>query len=320
MNATVGLATIALVATATGAPGGALAAPLPVETASIEQSTEQYDLAVYYPRTGLAAVDDVIGGWARGLADGFVNQANEDFANFASGDRPPWSYSLDLNFRVARNDDVLFAVNFDESVFTGGAHPNHDVKTFNMLMPDGWQVFLPEIFDPLGVERISELAIADLLRQWDGGDSMSDDDWLTTGAGPEWSNFENFLLLEDRLIIRFPPYQVAAYAAGEQIVELPLAELDGLMRADWRTPVPSFDCALAGTDTEDAICSDIALARLDRQLADAYRLKLRYADDEERTTIRDAQRTWIGTRNACGGDITCLSGAYESRLAALGPG
>jgi uncharacterized protein YecT (DUF1311 family) len=149
---------------------------------------------------------------------------------------------------------------------------------------------------------------------------MSDDDWLRTGAGPDWDNFKDFLLLPDRLVIRFPPYQVAAYAAGAQEVSLPLSELQGLMRTDWRTPVPSFDCARAGNATEDAICSSVALARLDRDVAGAYRGKQRYADDAEKTTTRDSQRAWLGTRNACGGDIACLTEAYDSRLKALGPG
>lgn len=302
-----------------GLTASAVAAPVAVNAVDIEESNDRYDLAVHYPGSGNAAIDAAIGGWASGLITGFVSQVNEDFASFAEeGDRPMWHSSLDLNYDVARNDDVLFVVDFNQSVFTGGAHPGHDIETFNFLMPDGWRVFLPEIFDPLAVERISELAIADLDRQWDGG-SFIDDDWLNTGAGPEWENFREFLLLPDRLVIRFPTYQVAAYAAGAQEVSLPLSELEGLMRTDWRTPVPSFDCGKAGNATEDAICSDVALARLDRDMAGAYRASQRYAEDPEKTRTLDSQRAWLGTRNACGGDIACLTGAYRSRLAVLGP-
>jgi uncharacterized protein YecT (DUF1311 family) len=216
----------------------------------------------------------------------------------------------------------MLVFDFDKSIFTGGAHPNHDIETYNLMMPDGWRVFLPEIFaGKPALEKISALAIADLERQFDNPDSMSDPDWLKSGAGPSWSNFQDFLLLSDKLVIRFPPYQVAAYAAGDQTVEIPLSELAGLMRDDWRTPVASFDCGKAGTATEKAICSDIPLARLDRSLADAYAQALSWAsDDAEKTKIRDAQRTWIGKRNACGGDIGCLTTAYEARLKALQPG
>lgn len=311
------LATSAVV----GISGAALAAPLTVEDVSIAKSTDQYDVEVHYPRSGLAAVDTAVSGWATGLVDDFVNQAEEDFASFANdNDRPNWTYSLDLNYEVARNDGEMFVVGFQEDIFTGGAHPNHDIETFNFLMPDGWQVFLPEIFDPPALDRISQLAIADLKSQWSGEDAMSDDDWLNTGAGAQWSNFRDFLLLADTLIIDFPPYQVAAYAAGPQEVRIPLSKLKGLMRTDWRTPVPSFDCAKAGTPTEKAICSDVALARLDRDVASVYRQQLSYADDARKTAIRNAQRAWLDTRDACGGSVVCLTDAYDQRLKALQPG
>jgi len=312
------LATSAVV----GMSGAALAAPLTVEDVSIAKSTDHYEVEVHYPRTGLAAVDAAVGGWATGLVDDFVKQAEEDFASFGNNsDRPDWSYSLDLNYDVARNDGEMFVVGFQEDIFPGGAHPNHDIDTFNFLMPDGWQVYLPEIFKPAALAQISSLAIADLKSQWDAtGDSMSDDDWLNTGAGPQWDNFKDFLLLADTLIIDFPPYQVAAYAAGPQEVRIPLSRLKGLMRTDWRTPVPSFDCAKAGTPTEKAICSDVALARLDRDVASVYRQQLSYADDAQKTAIRNAQRAWLGTRDACGGSVVCLTDAYDQRLKALQQG
>ncbi len=301
--------------------GFAAAAPLPVEDVTVMRSTDQYDIEVHYPKTGVATIDDAISTWATGLVDDFVKQAEEDFASFGNDtDRPALTYSLDLAYDVPRNDDAVFVVDFDESIFTGGAHPNHDVETFNFLMPDGWQVFLPEIFDRLAIERISRLAVADLVRQFDGPDSMSDDDWLKTGAGPDWDNFKDFLLLPDTLAIRFPPYQVAAYAAGDQEVEIPLSELEGLTRTNWRTPVPSFDCAKAGTPPEKAVCSDVTLARLDREVDGAYRLKLLFADAADRNAVRNEQRAWIETRNSCGSSLLCLTESYATRLKALQEG
>jgi uncharacterized protein YecT (DUF1311 family) len=259
------------------------------------------------------------------MVDDFASSADRDFAAWKednNGEPPPWTYSLYVGFGVPRNDAEMLVFGFDESIFTGGAHPNHTIESFNFVMPDAWRVYLPEIFaGKPALEKISALAIADLTKQLLGPDSMSDSDWVKSGAGPSWSNFEDFALLPDTLLIRFPPYQVAAYAAGDQKVEIPLSQLKGLMRKDWRTPVASFDCAKAGTATETAICSDVALARLDRSLADIYAQALSWAsDDGEKTKIRDAQRKWIGERNACGGDIGCLTAAYDARLKALQPG
>jgi uncharacterized protein YecT (DUF1311 family) len=301
------------------------AAQLKVETVNIDRKTDTADIEVAYPRTGNAKLDAFFADWAKDMVADFEKSAEEDFASFKQdpdGGMPWNAYSLYVGFGVPRNDAEMLVLDFDESIFTGGAHPNHNIETFNFMMPDGWQVFLPEIFaGKPALDKISALAIADLTKQLLGPDSMSDADWVKSGAGPQWSNFQDFVLLPDKLVIRFPPYQVAAYAAGDQKVEIPLAKLAGLMRDDWRTPVASFDCGKAGNATEKAICSDIALARLDRALADSYAQALSWAsDDAEKTKIRDAQRTWIGERNACGGDIGCLTTAYDARLNALQPG
>lgn len=297
-------------------------AAVPVETVKIEKSTDMVEIDMAYPRTGVASIDRMFADWVNGMVATFESEAVEDFASFKqdnNGELPPWAYSLGLGFEVPRNDERMLVFDFDESIFQGGAHPNHDIITFNFMMPDGWQVYLPEIFDgQRALDRISAFAVADLERRIGGPDGMSDPDWIRGGAGPQWSNFQDFLLLADKLVIRFPPYQVAAYAAGPQEVEIPLSELSGLMRKDWRVPVASFDCAKAGTATEKAICSDVALARLDRSLSDAYAQAMSFAADEaEKAKIRDAQRTWIGERDACGGDVGCLTAQYQARLKVL---
>ncbi|MCB1499450.1 MAG: DUF3298 domain-containing protein [Bauldia sp.] len=299
------------------------AAKVPVETVKIERKTDTVDIEVAYPRTGVAAIDSQLAAWANGMVADFEATADEDFASFKddNGEMPPWTYSLYLTFEVPRNDDRMLVFDFDESIFTGGAHPNHGIETFNFMMPDGWQVDLPEVFKPKALDKISALAIADLERQFAGPDSMSDPDWLKSGAGPSWRNFGAFLLFPDKLVIRFPPYQVAAYAAGDQRVEIPLSALKGLMRQDWRTPVASFDCSKAGTTTEKAICGDVALARLDRNLADTYAQALSWAsDDAARDAIKAGQRAWITDRNACGSDADCLSASYTERIKALQAG
>lgn len=316
------LAALAVSAAFAAAPA---AAELKVETVNIDRKTETVDIEVAYPKTGNPSIDKLFADWANDMVAGFEKSAAEDFASFKEdngGEAPPWTYSLYLTFEVPRNDAEMFVVDFDESIFTGGAHPNHDIETFNFMMPDAWRVYLPEIFaGKPALEKISALAIADLERQFDNPDSMSDPDWLKTGAGPSWSNFQDFLLLSDTLVIRFPPYQVAAYAAGDQKVEIPLSEFAGLMRDDWRTPVASFDCQKAGSATEKAICSDVTLARLDRALGDAYTQAIASTGDGggvER--IQNEQRAWVKKRDACGGDLSCLTAAYDARLKALQSG
>jgi uncharacterized protein YecT (DUF1311 family) len=293
--------------------GGAFSAGFPVETVTISRTGERLEIEVAYPRTGMKAIDDALAAFAKKSVDDFLKLAEEPLPD-------PMAYGLTIGFAVERNDDAMFAVSFDEEYDTGGAHPNHDASTFTFLRPDGWRVYLPEIFERRALQTISGLAIADLATALAGPDGDADVDTIKDGAGPAWDNFENFALKKDTLNLFFPPYQVASYAAGPQESDLPLAKLKGLFRKDWRAPVASFDCAVAASPVEKAICSDVALARLDRAVAEAYAQKLKYAfEDAEKQPVKDGQRAWIGTRDTQCADaaVACLTGMYGARLAEL---
>lgn len=79
----------------------------------------------------------------------------------------------------------------------------------------------------------------------------------------------------------------------------------------------SFDCASASTRIEKAICSDAALAALDRRMGDAFDKAMRDWPPDERTAQRAAQRNWIARLNACASVRTprpCLESSYRQRL------
>ncbi|HEY5338015.1 MAG TPA: DUF3298 domain-containing protein [Rhizomicrobium sp.] len=305
------LACIAIALTLMATPAFA-AGKLPVEMATIQAKTKTYDIKVQYPQTGNKAVDTAIADWAKKEVASFRTQA-------ADNDMSVGAYSLYIEPDIKRNDDAIFAVVFTEDMYAGGAHGDITLQAMDFLMPDGWRVYLPEIFTDKGLARISALAIADLDKQL--GDSTDSTDQIKGGAGPDWSNFANFSLLPDKLDIQFAPYAVASYAAGPQETKIALSALRGFYRKDWRAPVASFDCTTAKTNLEKTICSDVTLARLDRQTAGVYRTKLGIASEgAEKDAVRNAQRAWLAKRNtACvgGGAATCISRLYKERLAAL---
>lgn len=93
---------------------------------------------------------------------------------------------------------------------------------------------------------------------------------------------------------------------------------------------PSFDCAAAAQPVETLICADPELARLDAELAQAYRAGLAATSGDAQDTLRLGQRTWSANRaGACGVEdeaaldvedaIGCLSALYRARIAALAP-
>jgi uncharacterized protein YecT (DUF1311 family) len=284
---------------------------------TIGEQGASYEMRFAYPQIGIPSADAAIQDWVQERVDGFKGALRQRDPR-----EPP--YSARLTYTVARDDDTAVSILFSYSIYTGGAHPNFAQTAFNFLMPDGARVFLPDLVGKQGIERVSDLAIADLTARLSGPDGMSDPAWIQLGAGPYADNFESFELLPDELVLEFDPYAVAAYAAGPQEVRIPLPNVQDVLRPDLRAPLPSFDCAAARSAVEHAICSDMLLAQFDRRTAEAFNTRLRIeALGNQRPTVRTEQQAWLAERDAaCVGStdtalIACLEHQYADRLKAL---
>lgn len=75
----------------------------------------------------------------------------------------------------------------------------------------------------------------------------------------------------------------------------------------------SFDCANAATDVELMICSDPQISQMDEQLSALYAAKV-----AESPYLRQSQRDWMATRDACQ-DRECVLGLYVRRINFLLP-
>lgn len=293
-----------------------VAAPLKVERRAIKEAKPTYAVDIVYPRTGQAAIDAPLEAWAKAAVAAFLLRTQE-----MGGTPGPWD--INIVYKIARNDDAMFIVHFTQSGYMGGAHGYSATRTFTFLRPDGMEVELPELFTAQGMKRISDLSIAQISKVQLGPKGMSDADWIKRGAGPNARNFRSFVLTPSELVLFFDAYQVAAYAAGPQETRIPLAKIKDALRADPRAPAASFDCAVARSDVEQAICSTRELARLDRYVAEAYAEKLSWAYDEaERNAVRQDQRAWLMRRDGvctrAGQPLAaCLADSYQRRLQAL---
>lgn len=77
----------------------------------------------------------------------------------------------------------------------------------------------------------------------------------------------------------------------------------------------SFDCNRASTAAERTICGNANLSQLDARTAGMYFTIL--GNDHPASTlaqVKNSQRRFLGTRNACGANVDCLVDAYTSQM------
>ena len=112
-----------------------------------------------------------------------------------------------------------------DSYFDGAAHPDQTSRTFTFDLVSGHQVKLDQLFLP-GTNYLQVLA--DYCKIELAGRDIAFDT-TATGADPLPDNYRAWNISVDGLVITFDAYQVAAYAAGPQIVTIPYMELQAII-------------------------------------------------------------------------------------------
>jgi hypothetical protein len=171
------------------------------------------------------------------LADGGVMEQNidayleilrfdflRDFADFGLVDSAGNPWSLNVDYETFNHSPDVLSLKFTIAEYTGGAHGNLVFETFIFDLAENRVLELADLFQP-GVDPLAtiaplvhDLALAEMT-------DMSDPDWIATGTAPLPENYQSFALTADALVFFFPPYQLAAYAAGPQTISLPLSDL-----------------------------------------------------------------------------------------------
>lgn len=84
----------------------------------------------------------------------------------------------------------------------------------------------------------------------------------------------------------------------------------------------TFDCAKANGPDENAICSEVALSKLDDEFGNGVRMVNANLSIPLRDYFKRAQERWAASpasprSGACKGDVKCITARYQERLAYL---
>jgi hypothetical protein len=155
-----------------------------------------------------------------------INSFKTDVLAYASNPPIAAGSSFDLKYSVIGQRGDIWSIKFDIYVYSdGAAHPNGYSRTLTYDLSNGRKVTLDELFlsNSNYLQTISDKCKAQLSNRDIGFDMFS------SGADPLPENYQRWNISNEGLVITFDPYQVAAYAAGPQIVTIPFSELQSII-------------------------------------------------------------------------------------------
>ena len=155
-----------------------------------------------------------------------IDQFKTDVLAFASNPPIAAGSSFDLQYSIIGQRADIWSIKFEIYVYSdGAAHPNGYSRTLNYDLSNGREITLDELFlsGSNYLQTLSDFCKTQLSARDIGFEMFS------AGADPLAENYQRWNISDQGLVITFDMYQVAAYAAGPQLVVIPFSELQSII-------------------------------------------------------------------------------------------
>jgi hypothetical protein len=206
-----------------------------IEFVERKEETEYYHISLKYPQlagdsVSLGIINRFIQSHVDTAVSSFKRQINENRESLtpaSSGFKSGLFINVDdqiIRGEVNNIQTISVSLSLSE-YFAGAAHPYNSVIAFTFNAVNGARLQLKDVFtrgDYLNYLSRESRAKLENYKQ-DGQSIVFDSNMVREGTEPIESNFSNFLIEEETLMIIFNPYQVAPYAAGVIKIKIPLS-------------------------------------------------------------------------------------------------
>ena len=164
-----------------------------------------------------------------------------------------YSYSNYQQLGIARHDEAVVSLLSLSSLYSGGSHPNSVQVAYNLDIANQRVLRLEDIIEEKGAPELARMVregVDEKFAVIDGGNGLFEDYSDPIANSMLYGNMTAYWYLNDTgLVIFYNQYELGPYAAGIIKVELPYADLEGILLADY-FPVPgdgtSGDLCLKG--------------------------------------------------------------------------
>lgn len=145
----------------------------------------------------------------------------EDFIDFKKEvpqDIVPWS--IEIKVEVINNDPDYFSLRVDEDAYLGGAHPNQFTNFMNYDVKSGKKVTLDDLFND--TSRLMELAEQKFREAKNLSSTANLNEAGYFFEEGKFTLTENFGISQGKLLLFYNSYDIAPYALGPTLLELPM--------------------------------------------------------------------------------------------------
>ncbi len=212
----------------------------------IEEHGQYYDIVATYPaetalKASLGAEADAA---AVAAMEDFVEASVSQFKKQGNFDNLTPENIQIMGLSEDRKESIKIAyeemrgkntVSYAYTLFvdTLGAHPNTFYRTFTFDLTTGTKLDIASLFVPRSdyLRRLSAISQFELAKSLGEFANIA---YIAQGTGPEPLNYQAFVIKDNALVLLFPPYQVAPYAAGSQKVSIPLEQLEEILKEEYK--------------------------------------------------------------------------------------
>ena len=203
-----------------------------------EDEKEKYIIDIAYPQFQSAYAGGMDESINKIIYDGTIAPMIDDFKDeILSYDYEDINlrYFLAIDYQVVNFNENIISLCLDIYPYMGGAHGMLYFETINFDIVRNRLIGLKDLFEP-GYDyagTISEYCRRDLIRQMKERGFQPDEEWIEDGTDPDYTDtLTSFLVAPYGIIMKFPAYQVAPYAAGDFSVTVPYVLFEGFMDPD----------------------------------------------------------------------------------------
>lgn len=193
--------------------------------------------AIQYPQSNVPSFNEIVTKYTEKLKTIYLQETK--YANEA---KKYTKGELNISFEVFQHSTGYYSFVIHSRMYTGGANNINETKIVRLHNQSGQMLTIENLLsnNEKNLIKLSAKVKEAILSNEQLKDYLIEEEWEKKTA-PIWENYSNFALKNDSIAFYYSEYEIAAGAAGEPIISIPLSDINNLLADEFKIPVVPVD-------------------------------------------------------------------------------